>query len=692
MQGSLKPHLPSVATEQTHADTIAGLASTEISRRNLLRNIFMGLGAAGIPAWVMESAVAQTGSSELDIPLGPLGAQDFGPLELKTVVDNIPEVNHQLYAPAGFDVRVVMRQGINPVSLTNVGTLGHIDPDGGGVFPMADGGWVYASNAEDTPGGVSALRFDVAGNVVDYYRICEGTRNNCAGGVTPWGTWITCEEVSAGFCFECDPTGATPARRLDALGARPGREAVAVDPQRNTIYQTLDSGNQPFVRFISNPDDLEVLPNGVTRMRMVSGVSQRLHVPAFGELPAYTGIGIPNTTAGSQSMRLARPIRWVDDVAGTATLFNGGEGIWYYEIPEALRTTPAAGTVPTRGLIYFTTKNDGRVWAIDLDNDLIELIVDGQNGQAFTDLRTNPPGLANWSQVDNMLVSPAGDAMVAEDGSRMRLAIVVNNQPSKLLLQITAGTSEICGPAFTPDCSRLYFSRQNGPNIPGATTRGTIYEMTIPPRFRAIQKADAFSFRERLTVAPAVTVPSEPVVVSGFIGPLTVTIGFVNGAQFSIDGGEWTNLPSPISAGQTLRVRHTSAATIGEAAETVVAIGLANGASRTAATFRTVTSEPDTVPDAFDFGSIEDVQGDVLIESAVLVLTGFNLPTPIKPGPHVEYRIDGGAWTDADGVLAPEQSLQLRHVSNRPGNSVRTTHVRVGGVMGHFRTRTASKK
>ncbi len=62
---------------------------------------------------------------------------------------------------------------------------------------------------------------------------------------------------------------------------------------------------------------------------------------------------------------------------------------------------------------------------------------------------------------------------------------------------------------------------------------------------------------------------------------------------------------------------------------------------------------------------------------------------PIKCGPHAEYRIDGGAWTDAAGQLLPEQTLQMRHVSNPPENAVRTTHVRLGeDVMGHFRTRT----
>lgn len=583
---------------ESHHDELAGLAPKDISRRNVLRGLFWGLGAASVPHWALKQAHAQaTGGLELQVPFGPLGAQDFGPLELKTVTDDLTSVSHQLYAPAGFDVRVVMRFGVNPLTLDATGTLGHQNPDGGAVFTTEDGGWIYASNSEINPNGsVSALRFSSSGTLVDYYRICTGTRQNCAGGSTPWHTWITCEEVSGGFAFECDPTGIALPRRLDALGARNGREAVAIDPIYHVCYQTLDSSSGKFVRFVSDPSDLEITSEGVTRMRMEVGVSQRLNIPAYGELPGFSNAVVPNNATGSAQLRQARPIEWVEDSGTNGTNFNGGEGIWYYEIPESLRTIPSAGTVPTRGVIFFASKGDNRIWAIDIENSLLELIYDTHNNQAFPNLRNAGATASNFSQVDNIVVGPNGDVLVAEDGTAMRLAIMFNGQPAKLLMQITRGDSEIAGPAFTPDGSRLYFSSQRGPGgTAGATLSGVIYEMTIPPRFRAIQVAAAFSFEEQLNVGNGSSAISEPVLLEGFLGPMQVSVS--PGAELSVDGGEWVLGPVTVVAGQYVSVRHTNAGTPDTATETTLRVGLpSGGGTPTSAVFRTVTAQAAPTP------------------------------------------------------------------------------------------------
>src|SRR5262245_21499826 len=85
----------------------------------------------------------------------------------------------------------------------------HVAPDGGGTVSTPDGGWIYVSNSEDNgnSGGTSAIRFAPDGRIVDAYRIAVGLKWACAGGMTPWGTWLACEEFRSGHVWECDPTG-----------------------------------------------------------------------------------------------------------------------------------------------------------------------------------------------------------------------------------------------------------------------------------------------------------------------------------------------------------------------------------------------------------------------------------------------------------------------------------------------------
>ena len=91
-----------------------------------------------------------------------------------------------LQLPEGFTSRVIAQTG-QKVGSTDFDWVRA--PDGGAVFDTDDGGWIYVSNAESgSQGGVGAIRFDSSGNITDAYSICTGTRRNCAGGTTPWGT------------------------------------------------------------------------------------------------------------------------------------------------------------------------------------------------------------------------------------------------------------------------------------------------------------------------------------------------------------------------------------------------------------------------------------------------------------------------------------------------------------------------
>jgi len=130
------------------------------------------------------------------------------------------------------------------------------------------------------------------------------------------------------------------------------------------------------------------------------------------------------------------------------------------------------------GLVYFSTKGDNRVWALDTNDELLELVYDKRRDNAFD------PGI---NDVDNVTVSARGDILVAEDGDDMRIVVVGSGiKPFELINIKGHRGSEVTGPAFSPDGVRLYFSSQRGPT--NSSDDGRTYEMRGP--FFAQDKID----------------------------------------------------------------------------------------------------------------------------------------------------------------------------------------------------------
>ena len=174
------------------------------------------------------------------------------------------------------------------------------------------------------------------------------------------------------------------------------------------------------------------------------------------------------------------------------TVFKGGEGIWIQEYDQGPydqgpynKGPLIPGTAnPLRAVIYFACKGDNRVLAYDIDNDLIEVVFD--NDSMVPTAADDHNLYAAFDDVDNLVVSPAGDVIVSEDGKTMRLMVMVPNEPARVLLQVPGGGSELTGPAFTPDGSRLYFSSQRGVANDPSSAAGITYELTIPESFRGV--------------------------------------------------------------------------------------------------------------------------------------------------------------------------------------------------------------
>jgi len=114
--------------------------------------------------------------------------------------------NNGVRLPAGFSSRIIANSG--QAVINGQDFIWHDAPDGGACFSTDGGGWIYVSNSEiQSTGGVGAIVFNAGGEVVDAYAILENTSQNCAGGATPWGSWLSCEEIDGGRVWECFPEG-----------------------------------------------------------------------------------------------------------------------------------------------------------------------------------------------------------------------------------------------------------------------------------------------------------------------------------------------------------------------------------------------------------------------------------------------------------------------------------------------------
>ncbi|MFF7826285.1 alkaline phosphatase PhoX [Streptomyces rochei] len=384
-----------------------------MERRTLLRTAVVGGSAVlGGALWrgAAHAAPAQPGSG----PYGALGAPDANGIRL----------------PAGFTSRVIARSG---QKVAGTSYTWHNAPDGGACY--ADGtGWIYVSNSEINPsGGASAVKFSSTGTITSAYRVLSGTRQNCAGGRTPWNTWLSCEEVDRGYVYETDPWGVKAAVRRDAMG-RFKHEAAAADPVREAVYLTEDVSDGCFYRF--RPTTWGDLSAGTLEV-----------------LVAGSGTSGPVTWAKVPDPSGATATRY--QVSG-AKRFNGGEGCYYAD-----------------DTCWFTTKGDNRVWQYDAAARTIELAYDDS-------LVTS--GTAPLTGVDNVTGSSSGDLFVAEDGGTMEICVITPSDVIAPFLRVEGQSgSEITGPAFSPDGTRLYFSSQRGTS--GSSSAGITYEVRGP--FRA---------------------------------------------------------------------------------------------------------------------------------------------------------------------------------------------------------------
>ncbi len=327
-----------------------------------------------------------------------------------------PDPNGILDLPAGFQYRVISRTG----ETMSDGNLVPAAPDGMATFQAPDGKTVLVRNHELSPsqqpavsgraaydtsctGGTTTLVLNGDRHLVRQYSSLVGTYRNCAGGPTPWNSWVSCEETVAtpadepirqrhGYNFEVPAfaDGPVEAIPLKAMG-RFNHEAIAVDPKNGIIYQTEDRPDGLFYRFIPKVSGelakggrLEVLkikdhPQAITRQGFAVG--QELSV----EWIVIDDPDPENDTVRAQGFNKG------------AAQFSRGEGMVFAD-----------------DSVYFTCTNGGsnekgQIWRYqpnreDLSTGTLSLFVEPNDSSAL-------------DYPDNLTLSPFGEFFVCEDGS-----------------------------------------------------------------------------------------------------------------------------------------------------------------------------------------------------------------------------------------------------------------------------------
>ena len=449
------------------------------SRRNfLIGSAAVGAGFAGLKNCVTTATETKTNAEATKdgYGYGPLLADPKGLLSLPkgfsyTVIsEEGSDMNDGLKLPGAPDgmaalpgpygLTILIRN--HELSPENTGPYG----DGRELLKQIPSSKIYDAGNGKTPcsGGTSTVVFDTGKqSVVREFLSLAGTIRNCAGGMTPWKTWISCEESVTragahsnfetekdhGYNFEVPISArmelADPVPLIDM--GRFNHEAIAVDPQTGIVYETEDRDDSAFYRFIPKQAGnlktggrLQVLAIADKKSADTRNWNDRDNLQV-GDKHDVKWLDVDNVTSPDDDLRY----RGFDHGAAR---FARGEGIWYGQGGEFYFACTSGGSAKIGQIFRYRPSDAEGTDGESVSPGQLELFVEPNDGELV-------------ENADNLTASPWGDLIVCEDRSGHVVRLVgITPQGECYPFAMNHMNTEFAGAVFSPDGSTLFVNIQ----------------------------------------------------------------------------------------------------------------------------------------------------------------------------------------------------------------------------------------